>query len=89
MALIGFRTPKPRQFNYRPLFYNKQEEEFEGKLKKAREGTQEEETGDLRQKIEQTWKRRRNAQQNSFKNMRSLAIAIALVCLLLYLIFFI
>lgn len=89
MAIIGFRTPKPRQFNYKPLFYNKQDDEFEGKIKKVREGVPEEETSDLRQKMEQSWKRRRSTEQRNVKNMRGLAIAIALVILLLYLIFFI
>lgn len=90
MALIGFRTPKPRKFDYKPLFYNKADDEFEGKLKKVMEGSPEEgDSGDLRQKMEQSWKRRRNTESRTVKNMRGLAIAIALVFLLLYLIFFI
>lgn len=89
MALIGFRTPKPRKFDYKPLFYNKSDDEFEGKMKKIIEGSQEPVSGDLRQKMEQSWKRRRNTESRTLKNMRGLAIAIALVFLLLYLIFFI
>jgi hypothetical protein len=88
MALIGFKTPKPRKFNYNPRFYDKNEEGFEGKMKKTLEGKQDDETSELRQKIEQSWKRRRSTENSVAKNMRGLAIAIALVFLLLYLIFF-
>jgi hypothetical protein len=88
MAFTGFKTSKPRQFNYKPLFYNKQEEEFEQKLKKVREGSEDAGTGDLRQKMEQSWKRRRNSSSSRNSSIRKLAIAIALVFLLLYLIFF-
>ncbi|HOW31087.1 MAG TPA: hypothetical protein PLP88_05940 [Bacteroidales bacterium] len=88
MALIGFKTSKPRQFNYKPLFYNKQQEEFEQKLKKVREQDSNKSEPDMRQQMNELWARRRNTTTRTNRNMRNLLFAIALVALLLYLIFF-
>ena len=88
MALIGFKTSKPRQFNYKPLFYNKQQEEFEQKLKKVREQDSNNSESDMRQQMNELWARRRNTTARTNRNMRNLLFAIALVALLLYLIFF-
>lgn len=88
MALIGFKTSKPRQFNYKPLFYNKQQEEFEQKLKKVREQDSNNSEPDMRQQMNELWARRRNTTTRTNRNMRNLLFAIALVALLLYLIFF-
>ncbi len=87
MGFIGFKTPKPRQFNYRPLFYDKQEDEFEQKLRKIRENAPEDSASKLRKQMDETWKRRKTIPKKN-KSLKSLLIAIAILLMLLYLVFF-
>ncbi|MDY0102580.1 MAG: hypothetical protein RBS07_06540 [Lentimicrobium sp.] len=33
MKIVAFKTGKPKSFNYKPLYYNKEKEEMEERLK--------------------------------------------------------
>jgi hypothetical protein len=88
MKLIGFRTPKPRQFNYKPVFYNKEQEEFENRLHDTRK--REMETSSdlmLREKMRNSW-RLKEKQERKRTGIRNLMIAIFLILLTIYFIFF-
>ncbi|MBK7027937.1 MAG: hypothetical protein IPH45_01420 [Bacteroidales bacterium] len=87
MKLVGFKTVKPRQFNYKPLFYNKEQEEFEQRLHRARlAGENNDETSQLREKMHQSWKLKEKMERKQ-SGTRKLIIALFLALLLLYFIF--
>ena len=87
MKLVGFRTAKPKQFNYRPLFYNKESEDFEQKIKDTllREESGSEDLR-LREKMRKNWKMKEKSARKR-QGMRNLLIAIFLIVLILYFIF--
>ena len=88
MKLVSFRTPKPRQFNYKPLYYNPEQEEAE-KLKAEREKIETEE--DLSHRIHMQFERTKANKAEKLvaqrKNTRNVLIAIFLIVMILYFIF--
>lgn len=88
MKLVSFRTPKPRQFSYKPLYYNPEKEEAE-KLKAASEKIENE--ADRSKRIAMQYERTRAAKEEKSKvqrqNTRNILIAIFLIAMILYFIF--
>ena len=88
MKLISFRTPKPRQFNYKPMYYNPEQEEAE-KLRASREELENE--TDLSKRIALQYERNRTAKEEKSRvykqNTRNVLIAIFLIVMILYFIF--
>lgn len=88
MNMIGsfFRLPKPKQFKYKPRFYNAQKDELEQRIK-AREFTEDQtEEERLRIKMQNDWDRQRIRRQSEHKGWTRLLILVALIVLLLYII---
>jgi hypothetical protein len=85
MKIVAFKTTKPKQFNYKPLYYDKQKEEMEERLKKYSE-PEKPDVNRLRSKIRQTW---RVKEKKNYKLSRmTLYIYLAGAILLIYFIFF-
>ncbi|MHC1774058.1 MAG: hypothetical protein AB9834_01475 [Lentimicrobium sp.] len=85
MKIVAFKTRKPRQFNYKPLFYDKQKEEMEERLRKYSEPEQPD-VNRLRSKIRQTW---RVKEKKNFRLSRmTMYVYLAGAILLIYFIFF-
>ena len=88
MKLISFRTPKPRQFNYKPMYYNPEQEEAE-KLRASLEELENE--TDLSKRIALQYERNRSAKEEKSRiykqNTRNVLIAIFLIVMILYFIF--
>ena len=63
MKIVFFKRPKPKQFNYRPRYWDPEQEEFE-KRKRERDGigpddrTHDEVKDDLKRQMETRWRRR-------------------------------
>jgi predicted transcriptional regulator len=85
MKIVAFKVGKPKQFNYKPLFYNKEKEEMQERLKKYSEPEQIE-AERLRSKIKETW--RLKDTRNHQLSKRTLYIYLAGAILLIYFIFF-
>lgn len=88
MKLIGIKTPKPRQFSYKPVFFDPEKEEREKLQKQVGEESDIVTEGSrLKEKLERSWrvKEKIAAQRKSRLN---LLIAIFIIVLLLYFIFF-
>jgi len=85
MKITAFKTNKPRQFNYRPLFYDKKKDEMEQRLKElnAEVSASSEE---LRGKIRDTWRKKDNRTRSLSK--RTLYIYLAGVIFIIYFVFF-
>ena len=60
MKIVFFKRPKPKQFTYKPRYWNPEQEEFE-RRKRELDGegrTNDELKKDLRHKIDTQWRRR-------------------------------
>lgn len=84
MKIVAFRVGKPKQFNYKPLFYDKEKEEMQERLRKLTE-TADSEESNLRSKIRENWRIRE--QRNNKLSKRTLYMYLIGVILLLYFIF--
>lgn len=87
MAITFFKTPKNKQFNYRPLFYDPKKEEREKRLKTAYEAGKDDYEQALRDRIQMRWKRTAGIRDRQASNRR-LIIILAVVFLLVYYVFF-
>jgi uncharacterized membrane protein len=88
MKLIGFKTIKPRKFNYKPQFYSPEQEEFEQRLHRSRLSEQPDPEHEvLRIKMQQSWKLKEQREKKR-AGIRNLMIALFLIILLIYFIFF-
>ena len=85
MKIVAFKVGKPKQFNYRPLYYDKKKEEMRERLKKYTEPEQIE-ADRLRSKIRDTW--RIKEKKNYKLSKRTLYIYLIGVIVLIYFIFF-
>ncbi|MBL7903621.1 MAG: hypothetical protein JNL22_01235 [Bacteroidales bacterium] len=84
MKIVAFRVGKPKQFNYKPLFYDKEKEEMQERLRKLTE-TADSEESNLRSKIRENWRIREK--RNNMLSKRTLYMYLIGVILLLYFIF--
>ncbi len=78
MALTFFKTNKNKQFNYKPVYWDKAKEERNKRLKTALEETDKDYAEALRERMEYRWKRNspQAAQKNA--NLRVLAILVVI-----------
>ena len=88
MAITFFKTPKNKQFKYRPIFWDQKKEERNKRLKTALE---ESETGKdfneaLRDRISMRWRRTAGARERKNSNLR-LILILAVIGLIFYYIF--
>jgi hypothetical protein len=77
-----FKTPKPRQFNYKPFYYNQKEEELKQKLKNAEQNEVRLQPGFLKKSA-----LRNRKKQQSTSTFRLLLIIAFLLLLTWYFIF--
>lgn len=86
MGFLGFRTAKPRQFSYKPVFFDQEKEELEKRRKEMGLSDKDISREQLRTKLDIAWrsKEKRKIQRNS---TLSILITLFVILLLLYLIF--
>ena len=91
MALTFFKTPKNKQFNYKPVYYNVRKEALE-KLSKTAYSEAREEKKDyekaLRDRMQLRWKRSTQSKARAATRGRFIIILVILF-MLVYLVFFI
>ncbi len=85
MKIVAFKVNKPKQFNYKPLFYDKKKEEMEERLRKYTE-TELSEVESLRYKIRESWRFKEKKSHNLSRG--TFYLYLVGVFLLLYFIFF-
>ncbi len=86
MALTFFKTPRNKQFNYRPVYYDKKKEEREKREKAALEEDTDDYAAALRERLNMRWKRTAGSRSRKASNQRIFVILIVMVALL-YLIY--
>ncbi len=88
MALTFFKTPRNKQFNYKPVYYDKKKEEREKRQKAVLEEDHENYEKALRDRLQMRWKRTSGARSRRAANQR-LVVIFVVMFILLYLVFFI
>ncbi len=88
MSITFFKTPKNKQFDYKPIYYDAKKEEMERKYgkggKKSGEQGYEEE---LRERMQSRW-RRSSATRDALSSARRLILIIFGLAIALYFLFF-
>ena len=91
MKIVFFRRPKPRQFDYKPIYWDEEKEEME-RLKKrieaaGKEKSQQEIRDDLRFEINRNWRRNRPGSSQRVNLVRFM-VYLAFALFMIYFIFF-
>ena len=87
MQITFFRTPKPKQFNYKPRYYDEEKERQEQRRKELM-GDGQGNTINIRRQIERRW--RKEDRQNRDKSRRmNVLVYILVAVILIYFIFFV
>lgn len=74
MALTFFKTPKNKQFNYKPVYWDKAKEERDKRLKTALEETNKDYAEALRERMDLRWRRSSVTRSRRNSNLRFLAV---------------
>ena len=91
MRIVFFKRPKPRQFEYKPIYWDEEKEEMERRKKRIEragvEKTGEEIKEDLRFEIDRNWRRNRSAGSQKI-NLIRFVVYMAFALVMIYFIFF-
>ncbi|HZK09109.1 MAG TPA: hypothetical protein VFC92_13055 [Bacteroidales bacterium] len=87
MKIVFFKTPKPKAFEYKPLYYDEEKERMETRRRELEKSG----TGDtsfVRGEMDRRW-RRMDRQNRSKARGANLLVYVIIVALLVYFIFFV
>lgn len=87
MPLVFFRRPKPRQFNYRPIYYDQEKEEIEERMKEIEAIRSGDPHARLKAEIRRKWQRGNSNEDKRYNYMRY-ALYFVVFALSVYLLFF-
>jgi hypothetical protein len=87
MQIVFFKRPKPRQFDYKPRYYDEEKERRE-KQKKLSESSGHGDTKAFKMEIERRWRRIDRSNRAKAKGINLLIYAI-IVGLIIYFMFFV
>jgi adenine-specific DNA methylase len=86
MQIVFFRRPKPKQFEYKPRYYDEEEE----RLRKRREEMEKSGHGDtsfMQSEIDRRWRRLDKKNRSKSRGL-TLLVYLVIAALLVYFIFF-
>lgn len=88
MKLIGFRTPKPRKFSYKPLFYDPVKEARDEMISKANPENEKLHASELRMKMRLRMNRKAlDERLRKRSRLMSIMFTLLLMLMILYFIF--
>jgi hypothetical protein len=87
MAITFFKRPKNKQFNYKPVFWDKAKEERENRTKLALDEKDKDYSEALRKRLDYRWRRNSAIKSNRNSNLRLIVIIVGLSLLSYYLFF--
>lgn len=87
MALTFFKTPKNKKYNYKPVYWNKEKEERDKRLKTAFEDTSGKDYSEaLRERMEMRWRRNSGNRTSRDSKLRFFGV-LSVILFLFYYIF--
>lgn len=87
MKLVFFSRPKPKQFDYKPIYYDKEKDEREQRKKELGITDSEDHLDQLRARLSRKWRYERNQDKKRYSEIRTI-IYLLVVAMAVYLIFF-
>lgn len=91
MKIVFFRRPKPKQFDYKPIYWNPEKEEQEERRRRIERAgglkNIDDIKDDLRYNINRQWRRGKQESTRSFNTLRFL-IYLFMIVFFVYVIFF-
>lgn len=87
MKIVFFKRPKPKQFDYKPLYYDKEKDEREQRKKELGLTDSEDHMEQLRSQIKRKWRYEREARKKRTSELRTV-LYLVIVGFFIYLIFF-
>ncbi len=87
MQIVFFKRPQPRQFDYKPRYYDEEKERKEERRKAIEEGSAGN-PANLKRDIERRWRRIDKKNRNKSKGI-NLLVYLIVAALLVYFVFFV
>jgi len=87
MQIVFFKTPKPKQFDFKPRYYNEEEERKE-KRRKEMEQSGTGDTSFMKGEMNRRWRRADKKNHDRARGI-NLLVYIAIIGLLVYFVFFV
>jgi len=87
MQIVFFRRPKPKQFDYKPRYYDEEEERKE-KRRKELEKSGKGDTSFIRGEIDRRWRKSDRQNRQKAKGI-NLLVYLVVIALLVYFMFFV
>lgn len=87
MQIVFFKTGKPRQFDYKPRYYDEEKERKE-ELRRISNGEGEQRKADLKTEINRRWRTADRKNRNTARGA-NLFVYLLIAALLVYFVFFI
>lgn len=88
MALVFFRSPKPKRFEYKPLYYDQERDELEERKRELGLISEGDSQARLRAEIRRKWKRGAAKPRSSSASYLRTLIYLFIVVISVYVIFF-
>ena len=86
MKFFSFKTEKPKQFEYKPRYYDEREETLDPLRREMGLSDEQNNSDRMRARMQHEWKRRQDTQRRQRNNTMKLTIMVGLLVLLLWLI---
>jgi hypothetical protein len=87
MAITFFKTPRHKQYNYKPVFWDKTKEDREKRHSTALDDKDKDYAQALRDRMDIRWRRKAGATSKRNSNMRLVVIILSLALISYYLFF--
>lgn len=91
MKIVFFKRPKPKHFDYKPIYWDEEKEEAAKRKRRielaGKEKTIEEIKAELKFQIDNQWRMQRQAARQKNYTIR-LLIYLSVICFFVYMIFF-
>ncbi|MCF8386632.1 MAG: hypothetical protein K9G58_12230 [Bacteroidales bacterium] len=87
MKIVFFKRPRPKQFNYQPLYYDKEKDEREQRKKDLGYTDSKDKSEQFRAELRRKWRHEREAKKRRSSELRTV-LYLAIAGMAIYFIFF-
>lgn len=88
MKITGFKRPNPKQFEYKPLYYNPRKEELEQVIEQYENPEEARKVEKIRERLEKRWDIHRNHKGKNKTSNTSLFLYLLVIFAIVYVLFF-
>ncbi|MFO8087740.1 MAG: hypothetical protein R6T91_08060 [Bacteroidales bacterium] len=88
MKITGFKRPNPKQFEYKPLYYDPRKEELEQVIEQYENPEEARKVEKIRERIEKRWDIHRNHKGKNKTSNITLLLYLLVIFAIVYVLFF-